>query len=350
MYIFSKPYSTYPRTRKIESTIPESEGMRIFVYQLRDDGSNIPFYVGKGMGNRPIIHFANHVLEKDQGAKSRHIRKMLEQNKEIHIDIIKFFDNQKDAYDFEQTIIAQYGKKFDGTGILYNLTDGGDCGPTFENHKQYINKQGIIKWFKEDPQGDWEPYSNKGKICIEYLHNGHKTFIDKEDFDPLVHRKSGTLTGYRVYSDGNTLIKLPKDQEPPEGFYPSSAITGKVRVTDGIVDMFIDKDAAIPEGFSKGISPYKKTTKGTVPLTNGTDNIIIKKGDPIPEGYYHRNKGQVYITDGIIKRKLREGQDIPEGWWIGSNRINMHMITDGTKRKWVFKSIPLPSGWSLVKK
>lgn len=85
---------------------------------LRDDGT--PYYVGKGIGNRAFSSWNHH--------------------QKCPIDpsniIIQEWPSEQEAFEGEKLLIAIYGRKDLGTGILRNLTDGGEgasgCIPSFE--------------------------------------------------------------------------------------------------------------------------------------------------------------------------------------------------------------------------
>jgi hypothetical protein len=80
-----------------------------YVYQyLREDGS--PYYVGKGKGNRAYLN-------------NRSTPKPTDLNRII---IVKDKLNESKAFELESKLIAKYGRLDLGTGILRNLTDGGE--------------------------------------------------------------------------------------------------------------------------------------------------------------------------------------------------------------------------------
>lgn len=79
-----------------------------YVYQyLRED--NTPYYIGKGKNNRAWSTQHKH-KPKD----------------ESRIQIIQENMSEDDAHNLEIELIAKYGRKDIGTGILRNMTDGGE--------------------------------------------------------------------------------------------------------------------------------------------------------------------------------------------------------------------------------
>jgi hypothetical protein len=80
----------------------------VYLY-LREDGT--PYYVGKGKNNR-AFQIAKRRM-KPPSDKSRII---------FHTENL----TEDQAFELEKELIAKYGRKDNGTGILRNLTDGGE--------------------------------------------------------------------------------------------------------------------------------------------------------------------------------------------------------------------------------
>jgi hypothetical protein len=85
-----------------------SDNFYTYIY-LREDGT--PYYVGKGSGKR---------------AYWKHRKGRLAVPRDKNLLVIQEFPSEAEAFEAEKFLIALYGRKDNGTGILRNLTDGGE--------------------------------------------------------------------------------------------------------------------------------------------------------------------------------------------------------------------------------
>jgi hypothetical protein len=75
---------------------------------LREDGT--PYYAGKGIGQR-AFRSCNHLFKRPSNPENI---------------IVQEWPDEESAFEGEKLLIAIYGRKDNGTGVLRNLTDGGE--------------------------------------------------------------------------------------------------------------------------------------------------------------------------------------------------------------------------------
>lgn len=96
-----------------------------YVYELIDPRVNLPFYVGKGKDDRVYFHLSEKSRAKsDNERKFNKIQKIRKEGYEPEIKIVEYFENENDAYFYEEELIKKYGKKdIDKGGILTNICE-----------------------------------------------------------------------------------------------------------------------------------------------------------------------------------------------------------------------------------
>ncbi len=130
--------------------------MNYYTYAyLREDGT--PYYIGKGSGRRAYVE--NHRIN-------------LPKNKD-KIIILKKELTEDEAFRHEKYMIAVFGRKDLGTGILRNLSDGGDGGAS-----GYKHTESICKFRSERMKGNkiWKgrSHSNISKQKVRDARKGKK--------------------------------------------------------------------------------------------------------------------------------------------------------------------------------
>lgn len=100
--------------------------IQYYVYLLIDSTTGQPFYVGKGSGGRMYQHL-NEAQREGYVKRSVHCKIISILSKGGTISYEKTMcDSEQHAFSEENRLIDLYGRKDNGTGILCNLTDGGE--------------------------------------------------------------------------------------------------------------------------------------------------------------------------------------------------------------------------------
>lgn len=103
-----------------------------YVYLLIDPRDSSVFYVGKGCGKRSRVHFSPSSLKR-RNMKNSTIKAIIAAGLEPLVEIRRSGMTEAEAFAEEKSLIAQYGRRDNGTGILTNLTEGGE-GTTGYRH------------------------------------------------------------------------------------------------------------------------------------------------------------------------------------------------------------------------
>lgn len=190
----------------------------IYAY-LREDGT--PYYIGKGSGLRAYVSQHNvNLPPKDR------------------IQIIEDRLSEEDAFLKEKYLIAFYGRKMNGTGILRNLTEGGEGASGYihaEETKRKISEKltGVTKKpFSEQHKANISLAKKgiawNGKHTDETLRKiGQKNSINMKGRS-LSESAKEKLRGKKCYTNGemNLLIDMKLEHNIPEGFYPGRFVIG----------------------------------------------------------------------------------------------------------------------------
>jgi hypothetical protein len=154
---------------------------RFYTYAyIREDRT--PYYVGKGQGNRVYKKYRNIKPPKD---KSRVI-------------FLKRNLTEEDAFKHEMYMIAVFGRKDLGTGILHNRTNGGEGTSGFTHSEEFKIRQSKSNKNKKY----WnDGYGNLIR-SVEYPGEGWFSGMGKESKRSKVVIRTGSCCGKKWWNDG----------------------------------------------------------------------------------------------------------------------------------------------------
>jgi hypothetical protein len=157
-----------------------------YLYQLINPKTNQPFYIGVGKQNRnaSCTREQQHIKEavawsegrkinKPNRLKFNTILKILKED-QVKIKTGPFFQNEQDAFTFEIDMIKKYGRRDLGTGVLTNLTDGGEGAVNMS--KQTRQKLSATLKGRPSPLKGRKlgPYSAERRKAISEARKGYK--------------------------------------------------------------------------------------------------------------------------------------------------------------------------------
>ena len=171
--------------------------MHYYTYAyLREDKT--PYYIGKGKGNR--IYSTNKRIKPPKD-KSRII--FLKQNL-----------TEQEAFKHEIYMIDVFGRKDLGTGILYNMTNGGDGSSGWVPSEEYRKKMSEAKKGKTHSEDSKKKMSvaQKGKTLSEE-HRRKMSEANKDKTLSEEHRRKISEAHKGKIASEETKIKLSEAQK-----------------------------------------------------------------------------------------------------------------------------------------
>lgn len=162
-----------------------------YVYLLIDPFTFLPFYVGKGSGERWKSHVTEShkpIMDQSNPYKCNILRNIERRGGIVECAKIPT-GNEETAYMLEQRLISHYGKRINGTGILTNILDGGQTGSTSRPVVSYCSRTGNFV----------ESFDSLSSAS-------EKLRVRKSDISLCLSGKQRTAKGY-IFRDGREITE-----------------------------------------------------------------------------------------------------------------------------------------------
>jgi hypothetical protein len=172
--------------------MPKKNKRKFYVYILRRPDNHDPFYVwlsqpfyiGKGFDKR-IIQHRDYTIKYLKSGNECYVENLRKTNIIIYLwkNLIDFeeeilFDNltEQEAFEIENKMILFYGRENNGTGILANMTDGGEGCSGYKHTEEDRKRMSEIQ----------KQLDNKGENNSNFAH-----YWDEERRQNLSKKQSG---------------------------------------------------------------------------------------------------------------------------------------------------------------
>lgn len=163
-----------------------------YVYEyLREDGT--PYYVGKGKNNRAFVN-------------NRTIPKPVDSSR---IKLVEQDLTEEDAFNLEIKLISLYGRKDLGTGILRNLTNGGE-GVSGRISKPKSVKQRAIKNLGQKRTPEQKDRMRRAQLSRKEKSESELLEISKK----ISNNRKGKGTGPKSEEHKSKLSQINKGKSP----------------------------------------------------------------------------------------------------------------------------------------
>ncbi len=300
-------HSFFVETVDIQYPLTEVLGIMLYVWSvmnrrtdyyvymyLREDGT--PYYVGKGKEDR--AYSRNRVTHRPPDER-----------------IVFPYMNltEEESFQKEKELIAKYGRKDKGTGILRNRTDGGDgaSGRIFkhsEESKAKLREKRKFQIYTEETRKKLSEVIKKGYA------NGtrRKGMLGRKHTEEHKENMRQLFKGRIISEEQKIKISIANKgrKHPPEYGKRISEMNRNRKISD-----------AAKKSMSDAQTKRWANTDDETRREIGRKISERQKGVPRTEEEKRKLSewftGSICINNGTINSRIRKGEEIPDGWTKG---------------------------------
>lgn len=190
-----------------------------YIYKLISSIDRKPFYVGKGCGKRMYDHYAKRTHRSTTSSHTNEllknkINKLVESGGHI-VYHSRHVANEAVAFDLERRLIAKYGRRDIKTGILCNMTNGGEGVSGYRRTEQWRKQCSEQQRAKARPI---DQYTKDGAFIRTWLHYKEAcaaTGADASGITRCCNQKLISAGGFRWTWSGDRLQDIVRRKRGP---------------------------------------------------------------------------------------------------------------------------------------
>ena len=306
--------------------------MKFYIYaHYRNDTGDL-FYVGKGEGNR----------YKSKQGRNPYWKNIVKAHG-YKAEILEYFETEGDAFQAEQSLISELGRKDLGKGLLVNMSDGGEGASGAVRTPEQRQKYSETTWMRTEAgkasmRGDLNPAKREDVRELLSERNAHR--------DPIVRAK------------GAATFRAMGDAHPSKSEKHRSMMREQNPTNDPLVRQRISEARAGKSSWNAGIKVGPMSDAQKIKIAESSKKSWDeKKASGVS---LFSDEGVAKIKEATKQRSLRLSKGTyttPNGSFVliskaaEANQVSSKTVTKnclGYKRDG--KNYPPKSGWSFIPK
>jgi len=192
-----------------------------YIYAYIDPNTDLPFYIGKGRGDRKFKHLRETIETTDNVDKHLKIRNLCAAGNEPRIvELESDIDDERLAYNREEYYILRYGRKgIDSGGILANkVLRGEPPTPVWDEQRKQAHSDFNKAYWTAERRAEhskhprWDFKQTSGTVSVTDV-DGNSSRIPKTEYDSM--DKTGPIHTWAYVPVSHKESKNRKNKQLP---------------------------------------------------------------------------------------------------------------------------------------